>query len=183
MKRIPLVYNQIFSLWTNTMNRCAPMGSLLLASFLSLFSGTAPAQASGEALPPPQALTQNPNQPPQIGVRQFPAVAKRGWLVVKTPPAVDINGAPERLSPGHRIRAANNVVVMSAQLSGRKYEVNYTRNAQGQIHEVWILSQLEALQEREGSGVQKNFSFGSDQAKPKSDDGKTPYDQLPKYKN
>jgi hypothetical protein len=164
------------------MNRCTPSASVLLASFLGLFSNLALAQTSGEYATQPQAQAQNPYQAPRVGVRQFPASAKRGWLQVTTPPDVVINGDAERLSPGHRIRAANNSLVMSAQLVGRKFEVNYTRNPQGQIHEVWILTRLEAQEEREGGGVLKNFRFGSDEDKPKRDDGKTPFDQLPKYK-
>jgi hypothetical protein len=79
------------------------------------------------------------------------------------------------------------MLVMSSQIAGQTMQVNYVRNVQGQIHEVWILSRREAQDEREsqreGGGVLRNFSFGSDAEKPVRDDGKTPFDKLPKYKN
>jgi hypothetical protein len=114
--------------------------------------------------------------------RPFPAAAKRGILQVTEPPNLLINGASERLSPGSRIRGENNMLVMSGQLVGQSVLVNYTRNAQGMIHEVWILTAIEAQQERSGMEPITNFVFGSDADKPKVDDGKTPFDQLPKYK-
>ena len=103
----------------------------------------------------------NQGQMPIIGTRQFPASAKRGTLEVKMPPQVTINGAEERLSPGARIRGPNNQLVMSGQLVGRAVQVNYVRDNQGMIHEVWILNGLEAQEEREGSGPVINYRFGS----------------------
>lgn len=125
--------------------------------------------------------------PAAIGVRQFPKDAKRGTLQMQVPPDLVINGKPERLSPGHRIRNANNMLVMSGQIAGQTLQVNYVRNVQGDIHEVWILSRREAQDEREsqreGGGILRNFTFGADTEKPVRDDGKTPFDKLPKYKN
>ena len=114
-------------------------------------------------------------------MRQFPPAAKRGTLVVTAPPEVLINGAVERLSPGVRIRGVNNMLVMSASLVGKTVLVNYVREKQGLIQEVWILNQAEADEKRSGSGPITNFIFGSDADKPKTDDGKTPFDQLPKF--
>ena len=113
--------------------------------------------------------------------RQFPAAAKRGLLEVTLPPAVLINGRPERLAPGARIKGVNNLLVMSASLVGASVLVNYMRDPQGQIGEVWILSKEEAQEQRSGMETVRNFRFESDADKPKTDDGKTPFDQLPKY--
>ena len=114
-------------------------------------------------------------------VRQFPAAAKRGTLEVIQPPNVLINGAPERLSPGARIKNPNNMIVLSGSLVGQAMLVNYLRDPQGQIHEVWLLNQAEAQEKRVGMEPVTNFVFGSDADKPKTDDGKTPFNQLPKF--
>ena len=118
----------------------------------------------------------------QLAVRQFPAAAKRGALAVTAPPAVLINGVAERLAPGIRIRGATNSLVMSASLVGQTVLVNYVREPQGLIREIWILNAAEAQEERKGMEPVINFSFESMGDKPKTDDGKTPFDQLPKFK-
>ncbi|MHB8950311.1 MAG: hypothetical protein ACYC4S_14770 [Rhodoferax sp.] len=117
----------------------------------------------------------------QAGVRQFPANAQRGMLVVTNPPELLINGKAARLSPGARIKGANNLLVLSSTLVGQSVLVNYRRDGQGLIHEAWILSPEEAAQERSGMETVINFIFGSDADKPTVDDGKTPFDQLPKF--
>ena len=76
--------------------------------------------------------------------RPFPATALRGALVVTQPPEVLINGVPDRLSPGSRIRGANNMLQMSAALVGQKLLVHYTREPSGLVHDVWILTPDEA---------------------------------------
>jgi hypothetical protein len=119
----------------------------------------------------------------QTALRQFPPAALRGTLEVTMPPEVALNGQPDLLSPGARIRGPNNQMVMSGQMVGQPLVVNYLRNPQGQIHEVWILTADEAQEQRAGMVPKRNFSFGSDAEKVKTDDGKTPFDQLPKYKN
>ena len=102
-------------------------------------------------------------------------------LIVTAPPEVLINNVAERLSPGSRIKGVTNLMVMSAALVGTPVLVNYKRDMQGLIQEVWILSDEEALESRAGMETVTNFSFGSDIYQPKTDDGKTPFDQLPKY--
>lgn len=114
-------------------------------------------------------------------LRQFPAAARRATLQVTQPPEVLINGNPARLAPGARIKSSNNLLVMSASLVGTPVLVNYVRDSQGLIHEVWILSAEEAQEKRVGMEAVTNFVFGSDADKPKTDDGKTPFSQLPKY--
>jgi len=117
----------------------------------------------------------------QDTVREFPAAARRATLEVTTPPNVLLNGQSERLSPGARIKGPNNLMVMSGTLVGQPVVVNYVRDAQGQIREVWILNATEAELKRAGSEPTVNFNFASDADKPKTDDGKTPFDQLPKF--
>jgi hypothetical protein len=110
------------------MNRCLPIQRffklfiLLMAWNLSI--GQSPAAAQN--------------------LRQFPATAKRGLLLVTTPPVVLLDGKPARLSPGVRIKSANNLLVLSASLAGTSVPVNYVLDAQGMVHEVWILSAQEA---------------------------------------
>lgn len=118
--------------------------------------------------------------PAQNLLRQFPPAALRGTLEVTAPPEVLLNGQAARLSPGARIRNPNNALVMSGSLVGNRLVVNYLRDAQGLVHEVWLLSPTEAQEKRAGMGTVYNFSFGSDAERPKSDDGKTPFEQLPK---
>jgi hypothetical protein len=77
-------------------------------------------------------------------LRQFPAAAKRGVLLVTTPPEVLIDGKRARLSPGARIKNANNMLVLSASLAGTSVPVIYLLDVQGMVHEVWLLSAQEA---------------------------------------
>ena len=81
--------------------------------------------------------------------RQFPAQALRGTLVVQQPPAITVDGEPARLSPGSRIREANNTFVLSAALVDReKLTVNYPLEPNGLVHDVWILTEAEARLKR-----------------------------------
>ena len=97
----------------------------------------------------------------QSAVRPFPAEAKRGVMEVQAGHSILINGAVERLSPGARIRGVNNMLVMSGQMVGQKVLVNYTRDAQGSVHQVWVLNGYEARQERPGMEPTTNVLFES----------------------
>jgi hypothetical protein len=114
-----------------------------------------------------------------IGVRQFPKTALRGVLVVKVPPEVSLNGKPDRLSPGARIRNLNNNFVVPGSLIDQELLVNYTRDSMGQIYEVWMLTAEEAKEKR--AGLPRAFSFGFESSAAPQDDGKTPYNELPRY--
>lgn len=76
--------------------------------------------------------------------RPFPPTAVRGILTVTQPPEVLMDGKPDRLSPGARIRGANNMLVLSGALMGQAMRVNYTREPNGAIHDVWVLTDAEA---------------------------------------
>jgi hypothetical protein len=72
-------------------------------------------------------------------VRTFPATALRATMVVVQPPAITIDGEPARLSPGARIRGADNLLVLSAAVVGQPLVVHYTVEPQGLVHDIWIL--------------------------------------------
>ena len=77
-------------------------------------------------------------------IRQtIPGNAKLGVLQVTLPPEVLMDGKVDRLSPGARIRAENNMTVMSGALSGQQLLVAYVREPSGLLHEVWILNAAE----------------------------------------
>ena len=59
------------------------------------------------------------------------------------PPDALLNGKPVRLSPGARIRNAQNMIQLSGSLLGQKLGVNYTLDMAGELREVWILSESE----------------------------------------
>ena len=80
----------------------------------------------------------------QVNVRPFPPNAERGAMVVTYPPIIQLNGKPDRLSPGARIRGMNNLLQMSGSLIGQNLLVNFVRNPLGEVHEVWILTEAEA---------------------------------------
>lgn len=117
----------------------------------------------------------------QMAVRQFPPTVKRGVMTVTAPPAIMINGSAMRLSPGVRIRGPNNMLVMSGALIGHQYAVSYLLEPQGMVREIWILSQAEVDSLPRGWDTATNIRFESDGDKPKVDDGKTPFDQLPRF--
>lgn len=115
------------------------------------------------------------------GVRNFPKNAVRGLMVVKAPPDISLNGKADRLSPGARIRNSSNHFVLSGALLGQELLVNYTRDSAGLVYEVWVLTAEEAKEKRAGLQT-RNFIFSSETESAPQDDGKTPYNQLPNYK-
>ena len=137
------------------------------------------AAASASLALPAGAQTEDPIP----SLRQFPDSAIRGVLTVLAAPDIAINGKLDRLSPAARIRDANNNLVLSGTVSGQKLLVNYLRDNTGLVQQVWILSSDEARQKMPGqdggffSNIRSMF-----ETKPASDDGDTPFNQLPGYK-
>ena len=127
------------------------------------------------------AIAQTEEAKPNI--RPFPKDAKRGELVVVGAPDIALNGKPDRLAPGVRIRDAQNNLVLSGTLTNQKLVVNYVRDNTGLVNSVWLLSSEEIKQKMPGQpdGVFSNIRSMFD-TPPVSDDGKTPFNQLPKYK-
>jgi hypothetical protein len=95
-------------------------------------------------------------------VRNFPDSAMRATMVVVQPPEVTLNGEPARLSPGARIRSQTNTLLLSGSLVGQELVVNYVRDMQGLVHEVWVLNPAEAAQKRAGAATERNFRFASE---------------------
>ena len=90
-------------------------------------------------------------------VRKFPANAWRGELLILTPPEISMNGKPDRLSPGSRIRNAEDFQVLSGTLVNRKLVVNYTRDNMGLVHQVWLLTREEAREKRAAGPSEKRY--------------------------
>jgi hypothetical protein len=72
--------------------------------------------------------------------RSAPKDVVLGRLTVTAPPEITINGKPDRLSPGSRIRDLNNMLVLSGGIVGKTFPVVYRRDAAGLVHEAWILT-------------------------------------------
>ena len=133
------------------MNRCTHrlLASLaLLAVSISVSTLPAGAQTS-EATP--QA-------------RVFPTEALRGEMVVLSTRDISIDGKPDRLTVGSRIRDGNNMLVMTGPLMNQKLVVNYLREGHGDVHQVWILNREEAREKRAGAST-GFFNFGFAPAK------------------
>jgi len=118
------------------MNRCTAKTSLLKTSRLLRIAAPAALLAG--------LVLASLGSTAQVVTRPFPPTAVRGILTVTQPPEVLMDGKADRLSPGARIRGTNNMLVMSGALMGQAMRVNYTREPNGYIHEVWVLTDAEA---------------------------------------
>ena len=76
-------------------------------------------------------------------IREAPKDVVLGVLVVTAPPIVTLDGKPDRLSPGSRIRDLNNMLVLSGSIVGKSLPVVYRRDSAGLVHEAWILTEDE----------------------------------------
>jgi hypothetical protein len=115
------------------------LGRLGLADFLRsalLLAGLGSATWLGAGLGAGPALAQSG--------RIFPPQAQRAQLQVTQAPDILLNGKPARLAPGARIRAANDLLVLSASLTGQILAVHVLLEPGGLVKEVWILSPEEA---------------------------------------
>jgi len=115
--------------------------------------------------------------------RQFPKDAKRGELVMLTAPDITLDSKPDRLSPAVRIHDSHNNLVLAGTLANQKLVVNYLRDNIGLVHNVWVLNNEEIKQKMPG---QPEGGLGNIRSMFETpvvkDDGKTPFNQLPKYK-
>jgi hypothetical protein len=120
---------------------------------------------------------------PKPNIRQFPKEARRGELAVLTAPEIAIDNRPDRLSPAVRIRDVNHKLVLSGTLANQRLVVNYLRDNTGLVHNVWILNAEETRQKMPGQteGILSNIRSMFD-TPTVTDDGKTPFNQLPKYR-
>ncbi|MGZ5847371.1 MAG: hypothetical protein ACXWJJ_07830, partial [Ramlibacter sp.] len=76
-------------------------------------------------------------------VREAPADVRPARMAVDAPPAITLDGKPDRLSPGARIRDVQNMLVLSGNLAGQAVPVVYRRDGAGLVHEVWLLTEDE----------------------------------------
>ena len=138
------------------MNRCTPRLTVsLLVSVCALLE----AAIGVTAFTSTSAIAQTESFKPSA--REFPSTALRGEMVVQNHPDITLNGKAERLSPGARIFAPNNALVMSATLANQTVLVNYLRDSGGQINQVWLLNAEEAKEKRAGSS-RTIFNFITD---------------------
>lgn len=117
----------------------------------------------------------------QTAGREFPLKALRGMLEITAPPEILIDGRAARLSPGARIRDTQNMIIPPAQLMGRRWLVNFVLESNGLVHEAWLLTPEEAATRGRLATPDRNFVFGSEAHPAPRDDGKTPFNQLPKF--
>ena len=94
--------------------------------------------------------------------RNFPATALRGEIIVTAPPELLLNKRPARLAPGARIRAIDNMLVMSGAAVNQRLVVNYTLDLQGQLLEIWILNPTELARKPWPSSPQEAASWRFD---------------------
>jgi len=78
-------------------------------------------------------------------LRPIPSDAKRGQMRHLESMLVEVNGERMQLAAGAQIRDRTNLIILPAALPPGSL-VKYTRNPQGQIARVWILTPQEAAQ-------------------------------------
>ncbi|MFM9424925.1 hypothetical protein RCH10_001358 [Variovorax sp. GrIS 2.14] len=162
------------------MKRCknSPNAHILIALCAVLAPAAAlfTVDARAQAVPVPQTQFEA-----EAGGRNFPIGTLRGKFMVLNPPEIKLDGDLERMSPGARVRSAQNMLVMPGAIVGQNLLVNYTRDASNLVSQVWILTPDEARADRESAEKPfLNFWPFVANSGPR-DDGKTPFDQLPKY--
>jgi hypothetical protein len=80
----------------------------------------------------------------QAVMRDAPKDVKPAIIAVSaTPPIITVDGKPDRLSPGSRVRDRNNMLVLSGALAGKTLYTVYRRDSAGLVHEVWLLNEEE----------------------------------------
>ena len=79
-------------------------------------------------------------------IRSAPRDVKPAIINVSaTPPIIEVDGKPDRFSPGARIRDRDDRLVLTGTLAGRSVYSVYKRDSVGLVHEVWLLSEEEYL--------------------------------------
>jgi hypothetical protein len=77
-------------------------------------------------------------------VRNAPRDVKPAVIAVSaTPPIIEVDGKPDRFSPGARIRDLDDRLVLTGTLAGRSVYTVYRRDSAGLVHEVWLLREEE----------------------------------------
>jgi len=76
-------------------------------------------------------------------LRSIPGDAKRGVMRHVEGMAVEIDGKPQRLAPGARIRSESNLIVLPMAIPPGT-PVKYKLDGDGLVREVWFLTPKEA---------------------------------------
>ena len=130
-----------------TSGATTPARTLWVGLLAALAAVATPAALTATlALTAPMAWAQGVGRP-------IPADVKFGKLMITQPPDVMMDGSPDRMSPGARIRHTNNLLVMSGPLVGLTLPVIYRRDTYGLIHEVWLLTPEEAARLDNSTGA------------------------------
>jgi len=162
------------------MNRCKnSLNALVLVALSAVLAPAAalfPSDVAAQLADIPSTQNEAAN-----GGRNFPAGTLRGRFMVVNPPEIQLDGNAERLAPGAHIRSAERMLVTPAAITGQNLLVNYTRDAAGMVREVWILTPDEARARRASAEKPLLNFWPFVAASGPRDDGKTPFDQLPKY--
>jgi len=75
--------------------------------------------------------------------RPLPANGTLGTLKLSAMPGIVIDGQAYKLSASAQIRNQKNLLVQTTSLSGPDVGVLYKKSSQGQIDRIWILTDLE----------------------------------------
>ncbi len=75
--------------------------------------------------------------------REAPKDVVLGRMTVVLPPVIQMDGRPDRLAPGSRIRDTRNMIVLSGALAGQTVPVVYRRDSAGLVGDVWLLTPAE----------------------------------------
>jgi len=75
--------------------------------------------------------------------RPLPTNGLLGTFQPSALPKFVIDNQPYVLSAGAQIRNQKNLIVQTATLSGPEVKVLYTKNRQGQLYRIWILTDAE----------------------------------------
>lgn len=84
--------------------------------------------------------------------------------VSATPPIIQVDGKPDRFSPGARIRDRDNRLVLTGMLAGKTVYTVYKRDAAGLVHDVWLLNEEEfkklgGVQQGDPEGIKRFYEL------------------------
>lgn len=116
------------SRWGSTTRTLAASIALITAAALPVLLASLPSTAQAQVA---------------TGHRLFPANALRGEVVFGQAPDITLNGQADRLAPGARIRDTADMLALPGSMIGQKATVQYTRDINGLIINVWILNNVE----------------------------------------
>ncbi len=81
---------------------------------------------------------------PAFSARNFPEKAVRGEIKAHKYPYMKIGAKTLRLAPGGRIFNQQNLIIMPASLQSQTAQIMYTRDMNGDLSRVWLLTAEEA---------------------------------------